>query len=126
MNLYAYVENDPVNWVDPEGLAKIPGITNEPIYVHSNDVDPNPSKPHGHVGSPNSSTKVDANTGEIYKNGKKTGEKLTKKQLGKFRDILKARGLLNGPFIFMFEWQIECLNNPAKCSPNYCDGQDQT
>ena len=53
-------------------------------------------------------------------------KKLTKKQLGKFRDILKARGLLNGPFIFMFEWQIECLNNPAKCSPNYCDGQDQT
>jgi len=120
-----FVSNDPVNWIDPDGLARITGIGTDPIYVHPNDVDPNPSKPHGHMGSPNSKVKVDSNTGKIYKNGKDTGKKLSKKQLKKFRAALKGRGLLNAPFLFMFEWQIECLDNSAKCKPDYC-GEDQT
>jgi RHS repeat-associated protein len=116
LNLYAYVGGDPVNFIDPEGLARITGIGNEPIYVHPNDVDPSPSKPHGHIGSPNSKQKVDVNTGKIYKGSEDTGKKLTKKQLKKFREILKLRGLLrmNTP-LFLFPWQIDCINNPAKC-----------
>lgn len=66
----------------------------EPIYVHKNDADPFPSSPHGHIGGPNSSTKVDVNTGDIYNGTKNTGKKLTKKQLTVLQKALKQAGLL--------------------------------
>ncbi len=96
VNTYAYALNDPVGSFDPNGLAAFKGITSEPVYVHKNDADPFPSSPHGHVGHPKSTTKLDANTGEFYKNGQKTGKKLSKKKLAKFRQMLQARGLLGG------------------------------
>jgi RHS repeat-associated protein len=48
VNLYAYCANNPVNFVDPDGLAQ-DKIGGEVVTVHKNDVDPWPSKPHGHI-----------------------------------------------------------------------------
>jgi RHS repeat-associated protein len=113
INLFAYADTNPVNYVDPLGLAKITGVGNEPIFVHPNDPDPNPSNPHGHSGSPNSKTKVDVNTGEIYKGSKKTDRKLTKKQLNLLREALRARNLLRvNQSLFLFHWQINIINDP--------------
>ena len=98
-NLYGYVVGDPVNGIDPTGTAKFKGVTNEPIYVHPNDVDPFPSNPHGHLGDPNSPYKIDINTGEIYNKTQKTGQKLSLKQLAKLQGLLKKAGLLALGFI---------------------------
>jgi hypothetical protein len=68
VNLYAYVENDPVDLLDPYGLVtgKIDGRV---IQVHKTDVDPWPSSPHGHIYDKNQV--VDIN-GTIY--NKTTGK----------------------------------------------------
>jgi hypothetical protein len=107
------VSNDPANAVDPWGLLKVTGVGNEPIYVHPNDVDPFPSQPHGHVGAPNSRTKVDVNTGEIYQGNENTGKKLPKKHLELLRHILRGKQLLQLQPIFLFEWQLQLLDYPG-------------
>ena len=48
MNQYVFCANNPVNFVDPDGLAKA-SIGGNVITVHKNDVDPWPSNPHGHI-----------------------------------------------------------------------------
>lgn len=93
-NLYSYVRHDPVNFIDPSGLIKVKGAHNEPIFVHPNDADPFPSSPHGHLGGPNSSMKVDVNTGEIYDRTQNTGRRLSRKGLSHLRAVLKKAGLL--------------------------------
>ncbi len=94
-NFYAYVGNNPTNFIDPLGLIKIKGAHDEPIFVHPNDADKaHPSDPHGHIGSPNSPLKVDAYTGEIYRGAEKTGERLSKKGLKELQKALKKAGLL--------------------------------
>ncbi|MCP4344298.1 MAG: hypothetical protein GY795_02080 [Desulfobacterales bacterium] len=125
-DLFGYCLNDSVNWVDPSGLARISGIDNNPIYVHQNDADPFPSDPHGHVGSPNSTTKVDVNTGEYYQGTKKTGKKLSKKALKKLRDTLIKRGLLRPcmPPILLLPGMEQALKNHLNGMPlNHVPGQ---
>lgn len=48
LNLYEFCRSNPVNFIDPGGLVteKIDGYV---IRVHNVDVDPWPSKPHGHI-----------------------------------------------------------------------------
>ncbi len=94
INLYSYVGNNPIIWIDPWGLIEVKGVTDDPIYVHPNDPDPFPSDPHGHVGGPNSKTKVDINTGEIYEGTRGTGKKISKKKLKKLKKVLKKAGIL--------------------------------
>ncbi|WP_345992191.1 RHS repeat-associated core domain-containing protein [Sulfurimonas sp. HSL-1716] len=83
-NLYGYVLGDPVNLVDPKGLATLK-INGQKIQVHKNDVDPRPSIPHGHDYANNQVIDKDGN---IYKNNKQIG-KLPKKQLRIWLDFLK-------------------------------------
>jgi hypothetical protein len=61
--------------------------------VHPNDPDPFPSDPHAHVGSPNSSSKVNINTGDIHKNGGIVGN-IGRKPLENLRGKLRGLGLL--------------------------------
>jgi RHS repeat-associated protein len=100
--LYNYVEGDPINWIDPIGLIKIKGAGKDPIYVHPNDPDPRPSVPHGHIGDPYSSTKVDPYTGKIYQGTTDTGKKLTLKQLKVLQDALRKAGLLGACLVLPF------------------------
>jgi RHS repeat-associated protein len=85
-NLYGYVSNDPVNFVDSLGLAteKIDG---NKIQVHKNDVDPWPSDPHGHIYDKNQVVDTDGN---IYDKttGKQIG-KLSKKGIVRWTKFLK-------------------------------------
>lgn len=92
-NFYAYVENNPLVFSDPEGTAKIKGVTKEPVFVHKFDPDSTP-RVHGHVGSPTSPIRVDADTGEFYHKSTPTGKKLPPKKLATFRRQLKKLGLL--------------------------------
>jgi len=90
-NLYTYVGNNPINWIDSWGLKRIKGIDGETVEVHKNDPDPFPSKPHGHIQGTNK--KVNVHTGEIFEGGKKIGT-LSKKGLSKLQSILKKSGLI--------------------------------
>jgi RHS repeat-associated protein len=93
-NLYTYVESNPINFKDPEGREKIKGIVDRPVFVHPNDLDPRPSDPHAHIGSPNSPHKINIETGEVFHGGKATGQYIEKKKLAKLRKILASKGLL--------------------------------
>ena len=94
VNLFRYVGNDPGNWMDSLGLLKIKGAHNKPIFITRGDPDPLPSKPHGHIGNPDSPIKVNAYTGEIYYKAEKTGEVLSNAGLQVLSRALKKAGLL--------------------------------
>ncbi|HZP58800.1 MAG TPA: RHS repeat-associated core domain-containing protein, partial [Opitutaceae bacterium] len=90
INVYQFVENDPVNNIDPLGLVtgKISGYV---IQVHKNDVDPWPSSPHGHIYDKN--LVVDTE-GTLY--NKTTGkivDSIGRKALPKLNELFdKVRG----------------------------------
>ena len=84
INIYSY-SLDPLLEVDPLGLATIK-LDGKKIQVHSNDVDPWPSNPHGHIYDEN---QVIDKKGQIY--NKSTGKELcslSKKSLVKWTEFL--------------------------------------
>ena len=83
-----------MTWRDPSGLMRVKGAHDQPIFVHRNDADSSPSNPHGHVGSPNSKTKVDVNNGKIFQGTRPTGDALSRRGLSILRSALKKAGLL--------------------------------
>jgi len=93
VNLYRHVANDPINGTDPLGLLKfkIGGWT---FYVHPNDPDPSPSKPHAHLDTPYSGRKVHIETGEVYHRGKPTGRFIPRKVLEELQTQMRRKGLL--------------------------------
>ena len=103
--LYGFEANSTIAQIDLSGLAefKIGGYI---FYVHPSDPDPLPSKPHAHIGSPNSPTKVDINTGEVFKNGKATGAYLPKKLL-RTRNLLTSLFRRNGTVVPCGEFIVE-------------------
>ncbi len=91
INIYSY-SLDPLLEVDPLGLATIK-LDGKKIQVHSNDVDPWPSNPHGHIYDEN---QVIDKKGQIY--NKSTGKELcslSKKSLVKWTEFLKKIGKLS-------------------------------
>src|SRR5580692_12122705 len=90
-NPYRYCGNSPTNGTDPSGQLKIK-IGGYVFYVHENDPDPFPSQPHGHVGSPTSSLKVNVETGELFQGTAATGKNIGKKALSALRARLRAAG----------------------------------
>ncbi|MGE3424793.1 MAG: VWA domain-containing protein [Dehalococcoidia bacterium] len=99
-NAYRYVGADPIGYVDPHGREKFKGIMREPVYVHPRDPDPFPSDPHGHIGSPNSSKKLNIETGEVFDGTRPTGQKIGKKRLRRLQELLQNKKLLKKiPFV---------------------------
>jgi RHS repeat-associated protein len=93
VNLYRYVKNKVIIFLDMLGFTEIKG-QGCPYYFHPNDADPFPSKPHVHKGCPNSPIKVNLCTGEIFDNTRPTGKKKIPKN---FRYNLEC---------YRKEWQI--------------------
>ena len=97
-NLYRYANNAPGDATDPEGLVKIK-VDGTIYYVHPNDLDDKPSKPHAHINNPNSPYKVDIKTGQIFHGGKPTGTFIGRKSLEKLIEkILSNKNLGKGVF----------------------------
>ena len=85
LNFYTYPLN-PVMKVDPLGQATVK-LDGKKITVHNNDVDPWPSKPHGHIYDTNEVIDKD---GRIYdKSSGKERCTLPKRSLSKWMDFLK-------------------------------------
>jgi RHS repeat-associated protein len=99
-NLYRYVSNDSMKATDPSGQAEFK-IGGHIFYVHKNDPDPRPSDPHAHIGGPNSTTKVDINTGQIFKGTKATGRYIPRKVLTTLRQQMRGKGLLCAAFVML-------------------------
>jgi RHS repeat-associated protein len=93
-NLYAYVSNDPVNYLDRDGLAE-EKIDGKIFTVHKNDADKIwPSDPHAHIYDEN---QVVDTQGRIFdKTTKKQVGKVGKKSLGKLVKLLGRYGKLLG------------------------------
>jgi RHS repeat-associated protein len=101
-NWYRFVANGPTNYADPLGLLKI-SIGGYVFYVHKNDPDPFPSRPHGHVGAPTSRIKVNVETGELFQGTMATGRNIGKKTLAALRQRLRGAGLLGVAAIVVME-----------------------
>lgn len=86
INTYGYVEGNPTVRTDPNGLASTK-IDGNNIQVHKNDVDPWPSKPHGHIYDKNQVIDKDGN---IYdKNTKEKIGSFSKRSLSRWANFLK-------------------------------------
>ena len=110
-----FVQNDPVNWVDPEGLT---GVGIKKPEVHG-------GKPHIHYGTesnPRRDGAIDRNGNLQHKNDKPPNKR-QKKLIKKLYPGWMLRGMYP---LFLTPQQIFCIENPhsAKCSPDYC-GEDQ-
>jgi len=109
-NFYRYVANDPVNFIDPWGLEE------------------------EHTKGKRPSAKGKHEEGQARKKTDQGGEKGDKNRRyprnppGGWKNWKKNGG---GPWppgtypLFLLPGQIECIENPLKCSPNYCPGEDQ-
>jgi len=101
-NWYRFVANGPTASTDPLGLLKIK-IGGYIFYVHENDPDPCPSRPHCHVGNPSSPFKVNVQTGELFQGTTATGRHIGKKTLATLRERLHGAGLLSLALVVVLE-----------------------
>ena len=96
-NLYRYVGNGVTGTTDPSGQKKFK-IDGFVFFVHENDADPFPSRPHAHMDSANSPRKVNINTGEVFDGATSTNAFLKAKTLNRLRTAMKNAGLLGTAF----------------------------
>jgi len=103
LSTYAYVDADPLSFVDPGGLAKIK-LGGENITVHKNDVDPWPSSPHGHIYDKSHVVDVEGNI--FNKNTGQVVGKLSKKETLLWKKFLEKAGhsvKCFAPFILVYD-----------------------
>ncbi len=102
-----------MNFIDPEGLAQY-GITRPEIHPGGQE--------HIHWGKENNPR----SGGAINKDGSIRHGSEPPRKVKKMINLKYGWGLRGiQPFI-IFPWQIECINNPAKCSPSNECQNDQS
>jgi RHS repeat-associated protein len=94
INLYSYLESEPIQLVDLLGLMPSAKIGGNKVQVHRNDVDPWPSSPHGHIYDKNQVVDVHGN---IYNKstGKVVGH-IGKKNLARLTQLFQKVGRRGG------------------------------
>ena len=101
--------------IDPDGL--------EGVEIQKPTTDGGKKTLHVHYGTESNPRRDGAvwRDGSTVHEGDKAPNARQKKLIKKLYPVFFLRG--SAPF-FLLPGQIECLNNPIKCSPNYC-GEDQ-
>ena len=120
INLFAYVQNDPMNFIDPWGLLDIP--VRGKIYRYRPNDHHGVNPPEIHLHDIETGEKIGGETGNIYDTkGKKVCGNIGKKALSRIRKALRKAGYIIGAFLTAYSIYDSMTANDEKALENLLD-----